>query len=67
GQVIVAMLFLSSGRHAGPDGDVEQICAGVKEEFPQLQTHCTGLLGTHSLMETLLVNRINTGLRAING
>lgn len=63
-QVIVAMLFLSPGRHAGPDGDVAGICAEVRQRCPALETHCTGLMGTHPLMETVLCNRINTGLQS---
>lgn len=46
-QVIVAMLFLSPGRHAGLGGDVDQICAAAEAECPQLQTHMTKLVGNH--------------------
>jgi sirohydrochlorin ferrochelatase len=47
--VIVALLFLSPGRHAGPGGDIARICAASG-------THChvTDLVGTHPLtVETL--------------
>ena len=42
--VIVALLFLSPGRHAGPGGDIAEICAASPA-----RTHCTGLIGTHPL------------------
>lgn len=42
--VVVAPLFLSPGRHAGPEGDVAQICAASTTRY-----HLTGLIGTHPL------------------
>lgn len=47
--VIVALLFLSPGRHAGPGGDIAEICAASPA-----RTHCTGLIGTHPLAITAL-------------
>ncbi len=43
-EVVVALLFLSPGRHAGPGGDIAEICAAAPA-----RTHCTGLIGTHPL------------------
>jgi len=43
--VVIAPLFLSPGRHAGPGGDLAQIARGV----PRLRTHFTALVGTHPL------------------
>lgn len=40
--VIVAPLFLSPGRHAGPAGDIARICAASPA-----RCHVTGLVGTH--------------------
>ncbi len=42
--VVVALLFLSPGRHAGPGGDIAEICAASPA-----RTHCTDLIGTHPL------------------
>lgn len=42
--VVVAPLFLSPGRHAGPNGDVAQICAAS-----EARCHLTGLVGAHPL------------------
>ena len=47
GDVIVAQLFLSPGKHAGPDGDIEAICRKAKSEQPDLHVYRTALLGTH--------------------
>ena len=44
GQVIVAMLFLSPGRHAGPAGDVAQICAAAQQRHPALRVVMTDLV-----------------------
>ena len=47
--VVVAPLFLSPGRHAGPEGDVAQICAKSGS-----RCHRAGLVGSHPLAaETL--------------
>lgn len=45
--VIVALLFLSPGRHAGPAGDIAQICAAAADENPSTRPHLTDLIGTH--------------------
>ncbi|MBL9189355.1 MAG: hypothetical protein JNK23_17865 [Opitutaceae bacterium] len=42
--VIVAPLFLSPGRHAGPDGDIARICAASPA-----CCHIAALVGTHPL------------------
>ena len=48
GDVVVAPLFLSPGRHAGPDGDIAQICRAAEAQLPNLRCHLTGLIGTHA-------------------
>ncbi|MEO7413537.1 MAG: CbiX/SirB N-terminal domain-containing protein [Opitutaceae bacterium] len=45
--VVVAPLFLSPGRHAGPDGDIGQICRAAEARRPALRCLITGLVGTH--------------------
>jgi sirohydrochlorin ferrochelatase len=47
GDVVVAPLFLSPGRHAGAEGDIVQICRAAEMRFPTLRCHLTGLVGTH--------------------
>lgn len=55
GPVVVAMLFLQPGRHAGPDGDVAEICTAAAAEQPDLETIRTPLLGEHPALLDLLV------------
>lgn len=57
--VIVAMLFFLPGRHAGPNGDVAEICDGVVKEFPNLRYTITPLIGEHPLLLDILKDRIN--------
>ncbi len=64
GVVIAAMLFLSPGRHAGPDGDVAQICRAAEAAHPELSVTMTDLLGGHPALVELLAERLEQGLRA---
>jgi sirohydrochlorin ferrochelatase len=64
GVVIAAMLFLSPGRHAGPDGDVAQICRAAEAAHPELRVTMTDLLGGHPALIELLAERLEQGLRA---
>lgn len=57
GEVIVAMLFLLPGRHAGPGGDVARICADAEKENPALRTLMTGLVGYDFELSNLLRRR----------
>ena len=45
--VILSMLFLSAGRHAGPGGDIDDICRSVEQDFPGFRVQPTPLVGTH--------------------
>ena len=49
GDVVIAPLFLSPGRHAGPGGDLERIAAHAGAARPSLRCQFTGLVGTHPL------------------
>jgi len=51
---VIAPLFLSPGRHAGPQGDLAQIAAGR----PGLRIHFAELVGTHPLAVAALATRI---------
>ncbi|MBL9201606.1 MAG: hypothetical protein JNL39_13940 [Opitutaceae bacterium] len=48
-RLIVAPLFLSPGRHAGPEGDIARICA-----TSPARCHLAPLVGTHPLAATTL-------------
>ena len=58
GEVVVAQLFLSPGRHAGADGDVAQICREAEKARPGLRTLPTKPLGDHPLVLELLAERL---------
>jgi sirohydrochlorin ferrochelatase len=58
GKVVVAMLFLSPGRHAGPGGDIARICRAAEDRHPGLRTCMTGLVGDHAAIVPLLKRRL---------
>jgi sirohydrochlorin ferrochelatase len=47
GDVIIAPLFLSPGRHAGPEGDLERIAREAQGRPDGPRCHFTGLVGNH--------------------
>jgi hypothetical protein len=57
GRVIVAMQFLLPGRHAGPAGDVAEICRAAESAHPGLRTVMTRLVAEHPLLTDLLADR----------
>lgn len=63
--VVVALLFLSPGRHAGDGGDIATICAEAEAEFPRLLTHRTELVGTHPAILDVLEQRYRAGLDGV--
>lgn len=58
GTVVIAMLFLSPGRHAGPDGDVAGICRDAEARNPGLTTCMTPLAGDHPSLVDILADRV---------
>jgi sirohydrochlorin ferrochelatase len=58
GSVVVALLFISPGRHAGGNGDVAQICAAARERHPGLHPVMTELVGSHPGLISILVDRV---------
>ncbi|MEN9019685.1 MAG: CbiX/SirB N-terminal domain-containing protein [Verrucomicrobiales bacterium] len=60
-EVIVSMLFLQPGRHAGEGGDVAEICEAAEKANPGLTTHITDLLGLHPRLLDLLEERLAQG------
>lgn len=57
GDVVVAMMFLSPGRHAGGGGDVVQICRKAEASCPGMRVHVTSLVGGHPLVLEILADR----------
>lgn len=60
--VVLSMLFLSPGRHAGPGGDIAQICSAAEDETPGLSTHMSDLFATHEGAIRILAGRYRQGL-----
>lgn len=61
-EVAVAMQFISPGRHAGPGGDITEICAGVMQQYPGLKVHISPLVGENPLLVDLLLSRLQAVL-----
>lgn len=54
GDVVVALQFLSPGRHAGTGGDIDSLCAAARRENEGLRTHITDTLaGSPQVLEVL--------------
>ena len=60
--VAISMLFISPGRHAGPGGDIAEICAGVMQQYPGLSVHISPLVGDNPLLIDLLLRRLQAVL-----
>lgn len=56
--VVLAMLFFSPGRHAGPGGDIEEICQRVMQAHPGFQVLPTALVGEHEGLVDILADRL---------
>lgn len=57
GDVVVSMLFLNPGRHAGPGGDIAQICEEARANHPDLRIHMTALVGEAEELVEILAAR----------
>ncbi len=62
--VVLSMLFISPGRHAGPGGDIAQICEAAEQRHPGLKTHMSDLFTSHPGAVDLLARRYAEGLRS---
>jgi sirohydrochlorin ferrochelatase len=60
--VVVAMLFVLPGRHAGEGGDIVTICEDVMRQYPQMHIAITPLVSEHDR----LVDMLEARLRAIH-
>lgn len=64
GDVVLSMLFMLPGRHAGPGGDIAEICEAAEKEKPGLKTHRSDLFATHPDAIDLLAKRLRQGLES---
>ena len=60
--VVLSMLFISPGRHAGPGGDIAQICEECEKQQPGLRTHMSDLFASHPGVIDILAARYREGL-----
>lgn len=60
--VVLSMLFISPGRHAGPNGDIVEICEAEEKENAGLKTHMSDLFATHKDIIPLLSKRLEQGI-----
>ena len=56
-QVVLAMQFISPGRHAGPGGDIAEIVAEAEAAHPGLEVRISELIGEHPSFVDLLAAR----------
>lgn len=57
--VILSMLFLSPGRHAGPGGDIAEICERVESDFRGFRAYPSPLVGAHPMLAKILADRFD--------
>ncbi len=60
GDVVIAPLFLSPGRHAGLNGDLAQIARIAEGRSSTLRCHFTELVGTHPLASATLAEALTS-------
>ncbi|WP_309382209.1 sirohydrochlorin chelatase [Cerasicoccus frondis] len=60
--VVVALLFLGPGRHAGDGGDIAQICSAAEADVDGLHCVRTEPLGNHPLIEEILTEHASLRL-----
>jgi sirohydrochlorin ferrochelatase len=56
--VVVGLLFLAPGQHAGPRGDIEAICRKIERRSPGSRILITGLAGGHPSILDILADRV---------
>jgi sirohydrochlorin ferrochelatase len=61
--IILSMLFLLPGRHAGYGGDIDAICHSVLQDYPQLKIYMTPLVGDHPGIIEILRSRLESCLQ----
>ena len=60
--VVLSMLFISPGRHAGPGGDIAKIREEAERTHKGLRTFASDLFATHPEVVELLAERFEEGL-----
>jgi sirohydrochlorin ferrochelatase len=60
--VVLAMMFISPGRHAGPGGDIAEICREAMARNPGLRVQISPLIGEHPKLIEILRSRLEACL-----
>lgn len=60
--IVLSMLFISPGRHAGAGGDIETIRDELLHEHPQASCYITPLVGEHPAIIEILRQRLEQSL-----
>jgi hypothetical protein len=63
--VILALLFLAPGRHAGAGGDLAGVCARVASAVPGFEVLPTAPIGAHPGLVDILTDRLDTWLTSL--
>ena len=56
--VVVALFFLLSGRHAGEGGDLAKICENASSLFPQMKIYQTNPMAEHDIVFSILKEKL---------
>jgi sirohydrochlorin ferrochelatase len=56
--VVVGLLFLAPGKHAGPCGDIDTICRRIERRSPGSRVLVSGLAGGHPGIVDILADRV---------
>ena len=67
GRVVLGMVFLSPGRHAGPGGDIAEICADAESRNPGLRVTPSALIGDHPGLIEILQDRLKVVRAELSG
>lgn len=62
---LLAMQFISPGRHAGPGGDIDEIVRRARDRHPGFHAVASPLIGEHPLFEEILSERIDTAVESL--
>jgi sirohydrochlorin ferrochelatase len=62
--IVLSLLFLFPGRHAGLDGDIATLCSEAERQYHGLRIYTSPLVGEHPRLIEILQDRLQWGLRA---
>ena len=66
GEVVLSMLFISPGRHAGEGGDIAEICQAAESANKDLTVMVSPLVGEHPKLIAILSQRLENALARLS-